>query len=326
MMRLGLALGVMLAATTAQAGDGRWHMVDSEGAGTGAYFCPIDDDTTGNFLCLRLECTNSTPLYFDLSYAGGPDAPANLPVEISVDGALAGQVDFGRSFVDGDYADLMASFEANQHMALVEALRHGDQATLKLNFPDRAMSLFMPLKGSSVTLGNVMAACPLAAPTPRDPAAKVLGEVKASCAEMGGSVSIDPGFKRWEDLDGDGVDDLVLDYASVVCSTAASLYCGTGGCNTGMYLVRGDHFSELFNGLFHDYRVLPDHEIAFALHGSACGLAGAEACTKIYRIVGDNLVFLEQMTGVDADAVMSTPIDPDPASAPASSGSRLGRG
>ncbi|MEJ2021030.1 MAG: hypothetical protein P8X43_03050 [Maritimibacter sp.] len=306
--RLVFAFGLVLAAGGAQA-DERWRMVDSEGMGTGAYYCPVDDRNSGNFLCLRLECTDTKPLYFDLAYVGGPVAPQSLPAGITVDGAKVGDLDFNLMMADGDYVDLTALFDPVRHTGLVEALRHGQQAQLRLEFPGGTTQFFLPLKGSSVTLGNVMAACPVAAaPSPiaqpmggDDPAAQVLSEIKSACAEMGGTISVEPGFETRQDLNGDGRDDLVIDYASAACSEAASLYCGSGGCTTGLYLDQGNgEYRELYTGVLYEFKPASGQRLALSLHGSACDLVGYEACVKVYDISSGSMVLTHQAIGEEA--------------------------
>lgn len=55
----------------------------------------------------------------------------------------------------------------------------------------------------------------------------LIDEAKAACD---GEFSAHPEAAVQRDLDGDGVQDWLLDEGAFSCSTAATLYCGTAGC------------------------------------------------------------------------------------------------
>lgn len=78
------------------------------------------------------------------------------------------------------------------------------------------------------------------------------------------------------DLDGRAPADWALDSQHLACTTAASAFCGTGGC-TVHFLVDGTLTEELSKGWrsvdFGPYRVL-----LFQVHGSECGGTNLTPC------------------------------------------------
>lgn len=80
------------------------------------------------------------------------------------------------------------------------------------------------------------------------------------------------------DLTGDGQPDEVVDTRDLACSSAASLYCGTGGCT--VVLVAGEIMHRM---LVKDWRVIDWHDrpvVLAALHGSACGGSNLRYCVE----------------------------------------------
>ncbi len=297
-----LALGLLpLAAPLAAQG---WDNTDQEGAGgAGAYVCPLDDAETGNLFCFRLGCTDAEPLRFEIDIVGG-DAPEVLGVSLSVDGRAAGRLGFTRDDAQDGIA-LTAPFDPSLHRSLVSRLREGISAEVSLEYPDGAQAIEMSLRGSSRALEAVLETCPMPEVPLNDPAAVVLDQITTECATLGGTVAVEPGFERREDLDGDGIEDVVIDYAAAVCSEMASLYCGSGGCTVGFFLARGDAYKRLFDGVIRNYTAMPGGRLALDLHGTACGLYGFEACRKVFDITGDNFTLLEELGGEAAEAAMA---------------------
>jgi hypothetical protein len=95
---------------------------------------------------------------------------------------------------------------------------------------------------------------------------------------------IEPGFITRQDVNGDHVDDYILDYGKFICGVDQSFFCGTAGCLT-------EVFASMPDGSFK--KVLSENvrEIRFArikgrpalildLHGSYCGKVGAARCDK----------------------------------------------
>lgn len=56
----------------------------------------------------------------------------------------------------------------------------------------------------------------------------------AFCAS--GAITVEPGFVRQADVDGDGVNDLLIDYLGITCDGSRG-FCGTGGCSQEIWLA-----------------------------------------------------------------------------------------
>ncbi|PRY20471.1 hypothetical protein CLV78_11370 [Aliiruegeria haliotis] len=88
-------------------------------------------------------------------------------------------------------------------------------------------------------------------------------------------------YLEWEavdrvDLDGDLYPDWVLNERGFSCSTAASLYCGTGGCMS-HFLVE-DVLSSLLNQGWGLADLGPNKVLLADVHGSQCGGINPTPC------------------------------------------------
>lgn len=106
---------------------------------------------------------------------------------------------------------------------------------------------------------------------------EILANGREACAFFdNGAFSLEDGAITEVDLDGDGAPDKVVMEAHFRCSTAASLYCGTGGCMT--HLVVGD---QIYTRLAKGWKAVDwagDVIILLALHGSECGGTNLRRC------------------------------------------------
>jgi hypothetical protein len=107
----------------------------------------------------------------------------------------------------------------------------------------------------------------------------VIDDELKSCAEK---VTFKKGFLTRRDINGDGVEDFILDYGRFACGDNSILYCGSAGC---LMTV----FASLSNGKF--AKVLDENvrsvdfknvrgraAMLLQLHGSSCGKIGSEPC------------------------------------------------
>ncbi len=113
------------------------------------------------------------------------------------------------------------------------------------------------------------------------PLAERIDAARQSCADYrGGEFDLDRAALRRVDLDGDGEADWAVDELAFRCSTAASLFCNTGGCLT-HFLVAGKVHSFRNQGWetvdFGRYRVL-----LLDRHGSDCGGANPTPCVSAH--------------------------------------------
>lgn len=107
----------------------------------------------------------------------------------------------------------------------------------------------------------------------------ILASRKADCASFDkGDLTVNDGAIVRTDLDGDGTADWVLDETRLACSTAASLFCGTGGC-TVSFLIGDVLTSRLAKG----WEVVPFPPLTVLLvqiHGVHCGGINLNACVE----------------------------------------------
>jgi hypothetical protein len=107
----------------------------------------------------------------------------------------------------------------------------------------------------------------------------VIDDELKSCAEK---VTFKKGFLTRRDINGDGIDDFILDYGRFACGGNSIAYCGSAGC---LMTV----FASLPNGKF--AKVLDENvrsvdfknvggrpAMVLELHGSSCGKIGSQAC------------------------------------------------
>jgi hypothetical protein len=98
-----------------------------------------------------------------------------------------------------------------------------------------------------------------------------------ACAAFGnGEFKLEWGAVERVDLDGDLNRDWVLNEDGFACSTAVSLYCGTGGCMS-HFLVNGVVHSVLNQG-WDVVHLAPHRVLVAAVHGSKCGAIDPTPC------------------------------------------------
>lgn len=78
------------------------------------------------------------------------------------------------------------------------------------------------------------------------------------------------------DLDGDFWPDWALNEAGFSCSTAATLYCGTGGCVT--HFLVGETLASLLNKGWEMTTFGPARVLLADIHGSQCGGINPTPC------------------------------------------------
>ena len=71
-------------------------------------------------------------------------------------------------------------------------------------------------------------------PVSADPVADALADNQASCE--GQIAEVSEGFVRNADVDGDGMNDAILNWGALRCD-GSTLYCGSGGCRQEIWLA-----------------------------------------------------------------------------------------
>jgi len=101
---------------------------------------------------------------------------------------------------------------------------------------------------------------------------QLLEKVEAAqqqCSDFeNGRFGLEFGAVHRVDLDGDINQDWVLDEAGFACSSAASLYCGTGGCMS--HFLIGDRVYSLLNQGWEMANIGPFRVLLADVHGSQC--------------------------------------------------------
>lgn len=115
-----------------------------------------------------------------------------------------------------------------------------------------------------------------AAPAAADPVDDILAEARDACTSYENG-TFDAGDAVVEaDLDGEAPPDRLVDESKFACSSAASMYCGTGGCM--LHAVVGE---ERWSWQAEGWRLIDwgrSRILLIARDGGWCGGAGAQIC------------------------------------------------
>jgi hypothetical protein len=104
----------------------------------------------------------------------------------------------------------------------------------------------------------------------------ILSEAAAMCAEQDNGVFSSEGAVRSLDVTGDGQADTVVDELLFTCTTAASLYGGSGGNMIHIFVgdVQSDYLVQGYELVNWADRTI----LLLALHGTNCNGIGADPC------------------------------------------------
>ncbi len=122
---------------------------------------------------------------------------------------------------------------------------------------------------------------------------QLLEEVEAAqqaCSDFeNGQFALELGAIHRVDLDGDIQRDWVLDEVGFACSTAVSLYCGTGGCMS--HFLIGDRMFSLLNQGWDMANIGPFRVLLADVHGSQCGGINPTPCVVASVWDSDEMVW-----------------------------------
>ncbi|WP_205679364.1 MULTISPECIES: hypothetical protein [Brevundimonas] len=129
-------------------------------------------------------------------------------------------------------------------------------------------------------------------------------ELNGVCEALGGRGSFGDDFIKRADFDADGLEDYLLDTASVSCppASASAGTCGSAGCSVAIFLSSQD-YREVWSSNLQDFRVVqgaPAARLSVSAHGSACGQIGAEVCEAVLE--WDGVTFSPALSPSAADA------------------------
>ncbi|MEM8851336.1 MAG: hypothetical protein AAGE03_15055 [Pseudomonadota bacterium] len=171
MMRvlLGRPLRSLLVIATLAGAPGAWAQSWESyetAQGVGASICPVRDDETANYWCFALMCSaRGEAARFVVQFAGGELAGGPYGLDVFVDGDPVGRLALAEQPVEG-ITRLEVPFDPAAHGDVLEGLRRGDAAILKLTHAGQAIFHGVTLRGSSRALGFATEACGAGAPLP----------------------------------------------------------------------------------------------------------------------------------------------------------------
>jgi hypothetical protein len=126
---------------------------------------------------------------------------------------------------------------------------------------------------------------PAAAADFPDVVRKAVDSAANECRESGGK----PGTNAMAtvaDLDGNGGEDWILDYAKMQCSGIVPPFCGSGGCTLQIFLWQsGSEWELVFDQNVQAWsraKIGGKPGLKVSLHGSACNRVGFKSCNKTY--------------------------------------------
>lgn len=113
---------------------------------------------------------------------------------------------------------------------------------------------------------------------------------RQACSDFeNGEFALELGAVHRVDLDGDIQRDWVLDESGFACSTAVSLYCGTGGCMS--HFLIGDRMFSLLNQGWDMANIGPFRVLLADVHGSQCDGINPTPCVAASVWDADELVW-----------------------------------
>jgi len=133
-------------------------------------------------------------------------------------------------------------------------------------------------------LGGIGAA--YAAEAPDNVAAEIADAVQ-SCKNQDGTANGDAALSV-NDVNGDGGEDWIVDYAKFICKGGINEMCGDDGCTLRIYLWNGDAAWNLaFDETVKSYKFAKHggrHVLQVVTAGSACDKPSNETCHLTYRL------------------------------------------
>lgn len=131
-----------------------------------------------------------------------------------------------------------------------------------------------------------------AAMEPSNAAGEVSSAAK-TCRDLGGKPNAEA-MLTVDDVNGDGAEDWIVDYAKLVCAGATNPFCGTGGCSLQIFLWSGGSSRKLaFDEVPRGYKFVTSNgkrmmQVRFG--GAVCNETNSRSCTKRYQIGTSKIV------------------------------------
>lgn len=150
-----------------------------------------------------------------------------------------------------------------------------------------------PIRIAFAALALCLLAAGAHAAVPPDNIEAVLAEAAQVCKELNGQPNTDAVLKV-EDLNGDGGEDWIVDFAKFECEGSTNPLCGSGGCTLQIYFWDGAASWDLvFEDLVQSYKFgnSGGKPMLYVITpGTPCNKPVAETCQYNYRLDKDAVV------------------------------------
>jgi hypothetical protein len=147
--------------------------------------------------------------------------------------------------------------------------------------------------GAALVCAMSLALAPVRAAEPPDNVAEAITAAEQACRDMNGKPNADA-VLTVDDLNGDGGEDWLADYAKLKCEGGINPLCGSGGCTIQIYLWDGEtSWDLLFEDLVQSYKFGKEggkHMLYVTTSGLPCNKPISETCKWSYRLDKDAIV------------------------------------
>ena len=144
-----------------------------------------------------------------------------------------------------------------------------------------------------VAFAMSLALMPAQAAEPPDNVAEAIAEAERACKDMDGTPNTDAVLKV-EDLNGDGGEDWLADYAKLKCEGGINPLCGSAGCTLQIYFWDGEtSWDVVFEDLVQSYKFGKSggkRMLYVTTSGIPCNKPASQTCKYTYRLEKDAVV------------------------------------
>jgi hypothetical protein len=134
---------------------------------------------------------------------------------------------------------------------------------------------------AAILISSAISATQAKAAQPLPP--EVQSSIDEAMKDCSGKVKFEKGFLTRRDINGDGIEDFILDYGHFACGATSNAYCGSAGCSTAVFAsLSGGKFAKVLDenvrGI--EFKTVSGRPaMLLELHGSACGRVGSAPCS-----------------------------------------------
>jgi hypothetical protein len=126
-----------------------------------------------------------------------------------------------------------------------------------------------------------------------DNVAEEVARAAEECRALGGRPNTEA-MLTVDDLNGDGGEDWIVDFAKLRCAGATNPFCGTGGCSLQIFLwSNGSTWKSAFDELVRSYRLTKTggrRTLEVTMGGSACDKPNYQTCNMRYLVQRGGIV------------------------------------